>query len=89
MKVKQINNWVERARYHNEIKTKYEDKIVLEMQKYCDFEIKFCHYQPSDGYVLVYDNDEFTNVDLSVGRAIELYTKLKRKIKLSDLKNII
>lgn len=89
MKIKQINNWIEKARYYNELKTKYEDKIALEIQKYCDFEIKFCHYQPSDGFVLIYNSNEFTDIDLSVNRAIELYTKLKRKITLNDLENII
>lgn len=89
MKVKQINNWIEKAKNYRELETKYEDKIVLEIQKYCDFEIKFCHYQPSDGYVLVYDSNEFTNIDLSVNRVIELYTKLRRKVKLDDLRNII
>lgn len=89
MKIKQISNWVGKATHYSEIKTKYEDKITLEIQKYCDFKIKFCHYQPSDGYVLVYDSNEFTDIDLSVNRVIELYTKLKRKITLDDLKNII
>lgn len=89
MKVKQINDWIKKARYYNELETKYEDKIALEIQKYCDFEIKFCHHQPSDGFVLVYDSNEFDDVDLSVDRAIELYTKLNRKITLNDLNNII
>ena len=89
MKIAQIKNWLDKASYYNKLETIYADKITVEIQKYCDFEIKFCHYQPSDGYVLVYDSDEYTNVDLSVDRVIKLYSKLNRKITLADLYNII
>ena len=85
MNEKQIKQWQQKA-YEYEIKSDtYAQKVGAECQKYCDFEIKFVQNDPSDGLVLVYDTDDYTDCHYPVDDFIKLYDKLKRKITLDDL----
>lgn len=86
MKIAQIKQWQHKVYEYAEKEDNYAQKIAVECQKYCDFEIKFAQNDPSDGLVLCYDNDMFENMHLSVDKFILLYESLKRKLTLEDVK---
>lgn len=80
-----ILKWQQKA-YDYAVKSdNYAQKIARECQKYCDFEIKFVQNNPGDGLVLVYDNEEFSNVHCPVDYFIKLYERTQRKITLDDV----
>lgn len=62
-----------------------ESELFLECQQLCNYPLKFCQYQPSDGFCLVFDTDEFKDIDISVRSFIDLVSKLKRKLELKDI----
>lgn len=62
-----------------------ESELFIECQKLCNYPLKFCQYQPSDGFCLVFDTDKVKDADISVSSFIDLVSKLKRKLELEDI----
>lgn len=62
-----------------------ESELFIECQKLCNYPLKFCQYQPSDNFCLVFDTEEYKNTDISVKSFIDLVSKLKRKLELEDI----
>ena len=86
MKIKLIKQWQDKVYDYANKSDNYAQKIANEIQNYCDFEIKFAQNEPSDGLVLCYDTEEYEECHISVDNIVELYTKLKRKLTLDDVK---
>ena len=85
MKISQIKQWQDKCYHYSNIVDSYAQRCAEEIQKYCDFEIKFAENDPSDGLVICYDNEDYNDVHTSVDTIIEIYQRNKRKITLNDL----
>lgn len=86
MNVIQLNDWRKQAFKFSDIADNYTQRIAAEIQKFCDFEIKFGEIDPSDGIVLCYDSEDYTDCHISLDRIIELYMKKNKKLALNDLR---
>ena len=51
MKISQIKQWQDKCYHYSNIADSYAQKCAEEIQKYCDFEIKFAENTHSDGLV--------------------------------------
>ena len=60
------------------------NQLLQECQNCCTDELDDCEYQPSDGFCLTYVTKDFDCNQISVTTFIELASKSKRKLKLSD-----
>lgn len=59
-------------------------KLLQECQNCCEDKLDDCEYQPSDGFCLTYATKDFDCNQISVTTFIELASKSKRRLKLSD-----
>lgn len=85
MNVIQLNDWRKQAIELLNMSDYYVQKIAREVQKFCDFEIKFAVIDNSDGIVLCYDSEEYTDCHISLDTVIDLYVKKNKKLTLNDL----
>ena len=60
------------------------NQLLQECQNCCADELDSCEYQPSDGFCISYATEYFDCNQISVTTFIELASKSKRKLKLSD-----
>lgn len=59
-------------------------QLLQECQNCCEDELDDCEYQPSDGFCLSYATEDFECNNISVISFIELASKSKRRLKISD-----
>ena len=85
MDKEKILKWQQKAYDYATKSDRYAQMVSKECQKYCDFEIHFVQNDPSDGLVLVYDNESFSDVHCPVDYFLNLYDKLQRTITLDDM----
>lgn len=60
------------------------NQLLQECQACCEDELVYCEYQPSDSFCLGYETEDCDYNQISVTTFIELASKSKRKLKLSD-----
>lgn len=65
------------------------NQLLQECQACCEDEFDACEYQPSDGFCLSYATEDFECNDISVTSFIELVSKSKRRLKISDFKYLV
>lgn len=58
--------------------------LLQECQACCEDVFDDCDYQPSDGFCLSYVTEDFDCDHISVTSFIELVSKSKRRLKISD-----
>lgn len=88
MSIQQVKSAFSKANKAEERFHIAESELFIECQKLCNYPLKFCQYQPSDGFCLVYDTDEAKDNDISVYTFIDLVSKLKRKLELKDILSV-
>ena len=81
-----LKKWQDKALHFSNIADSYAQKCANEIQKFCEFEIKFCQNDPGDGLVLCYDKEDYKNCHLTMDKAVKLYQLKKRKLTLDDVK---
>ena len=59
-------------------------QLLQECQNCCEDELDDCEYQPSDGFCLSFATEDFECNHISVITFIDLASKSKRRLKLSD-----
>ena len=60
------------------------NQLLQECQACCEDELVYCEYQPSDGFLLGYETEDCDYNLISVTTFIELVSKSKRRLKISD-----
>ena len=88
MDKEKILKWQDKVYDYANKSDRYAQMVGNECQKYCDFKIQFVQNDPSDGLVLVYDDEEYTAVHCPVDSILKLYDELKRKITLDDIQRL-
>ncbi len=85
MNIKQLKEWESKGLHYSSKADDFIQKIAIELQKICDFEIKFGVNDPSDGIVFCYDSDDYTDCHITLDTVIRLYQTKNRKLRLSDI----
>lgn len=84
MKTSKIKSSLKKALDAESYLYRARNQLLQECQACCEDEIVYCEYQPSDGFLLGYETEDFDCNQISVTTFIELASKSKRKLKLSD-----
>lgn len=64
-------------------------QLLQECQNCCEDELHDCEYQPSDGFCLSFATEDFECNDISVTTFIEIASKSKRRLKISDFERLM
>lgn len=84
MKISKIKSSLKKALDAESYLYRARNQLLQECQACCEDELDDCEYQPSDGFCLSYATEDFDCNHISVTTFIELASKSKRKLKLSD-----
>ena len=84
MKISKIKSSLTKALNAESYLYKARNQLLQECQACCEDELDDCEYQPSDGFCLSYATEDFDCNHISVTTFIELASKSKRKLRLSD-----
>lgn len=84
MKISKIKSSLTKAQNALSHLYRARNKLLKECQYCCEDELVSCEYQPSDGFYLCYITEDCDINHISVTTFIELASKSKRRLKLSD-----
>lgn len=86
MKISKIKSSLTKALNAESYLYKARNQLLQECQACCEDELDDCEYQPSDGFCLTYTTKDSKCNQITVDTFIELASKLKRRLKISDFK---
>ena len=84
MKISKIKSSLKKALDAESYLYRARNQLLQECQNCCEGELVSCEYQPSDGFCLGYETEDCDYNQISVSSFIEIVSKSKRRLKLSD-----
>ena len=84
MKISKIKSSLRKAINAESYLYRARCQLLQECQACCEDQLDDCEYQPSDGFCITYATKDFDCNQISVATFIELASKSKRRLKLSD-----
>lgn len=84
MKTSKIKSALKKALDAESYLYRARNQLLQECQACCEDELVSCEYQPSDGFCLGYETEDCDYNQISVSSFIEIASKSKRRLKLSD-----
>ena len=88
MKISKIKSYLQKALNAESQLYRASNQLLKECQNCCEYEFVSCEYQPSDGFCLGYETEDCDYNQISVTSFMELASKSKRRLKLSDFEHL-